>query len=185
MQLATFKKINSLLRVDGTAPPALSDPSYRCPRATRTQRHAVSPRDAPHSISQTLEVWEFVHVLSPTARAVDPADGAMSAMGIFAGNERPILEAEVHHAVEPVRLVPGVSVDRLGQRLDGIILEDGAPALPSARRRPSARTAIDRLRCVRARPQDQELPGFASEISRIATPGLEVEIGHPPGPSRW
>ena len=55
--------------------------------------------------SQRLRFGNSFDVLSLPFPAIDPADERHVGDRIFAGDERPIFQADVHHAVKPVDLV--------------------------------------------------------------------------------
>ncbi len=88
-----------------------------------TKRHAaLDRRPGLHRFEPSLQVREFVDVLPLPLPAVGPADQRHVCNGVFAGDERTILETDVHDAVEAVHFVD-VTIDRVGQCFHRVVLE--------------------------------------------------------------
>src|SRR5580765_1384742 len=134
-----------------------------------------------HSLQPALEVRKFVDVLPLPFPAIHPTDQRHVGDGIFAGDEWPILEADVHDTVKAVHLVD-VAVDRIGQCFHGVILE----VVDLARHRPDA-THLPEQPLIdldaRAFVGGIKLSGLAPEILQDRT-GLENGDWPPAGPLR-
>src|SRR5262245_58696054 len=90
---------------------------------------ALHRRARQHGLEPAPDVWKAAQVMAVALGAARPADAGDVGDRVTAGNELPVREPPIHHAVDPVHFIAEAR-DGVGQLLERIVAEVvGLPGL--------------------------------------------------------